>query len=95
MNHMQIGPEETELVGRWESTDGSLRADAVTDRINELVCAYLTSISASENGWERLYRDPADLRLWELTYPQSEMHGGGPPMLSLVSLEEARKKYNF
>jgi hypothetical protein len=91
---MQIGPKETELVGRWENIDGSVRGDFVADRINELIRVYLTPV-VIENGWERLYRDPADLRLWDLTYPQGEMHGGGPPMLTLLSLEEARKKYKF
>jgi hypothetical protein len=27
--------------------------------------------------------------------PQSEIHGGGPPMLRLLSLEEAHKEYKF
>ena len=67
----------------------------VANRINELTQTYLTWVSVSENGWEKLYRDPVDLRLWELTYPQSEMRGGGPPMLRLLSLEEAQKKYTF
>ena len=90
-----IRPDETELVGRWENIGGSVRADAVANRINDLTQTYLMRISVSENGWEKLYRDPVDLRLWELTYPQSEMHGGGPPRLRLLSLEEAQKKYTF
>ena len=92
---MQIRPEETELVGRWEKIDGSVRTDAVANRIDELTQTHLTRVSVSENGWEKLPRDPVDLRLWELTYPQSEMHGAGPPMLRLLSLEDAQKKYNF
>jgi len=90
-----IRPNETELVGRWENIDGGLRGDAVANRIYELTRTYLTRVAVSENGWEKLYRDPADFRLWELTYPQSEMHGGGPPMLRLLSFEEAQKKYKL
>ena len=44
-------------------------------------------------GWETLYRDPRDGRLWELTYPQSEMHGGGPRRLHVLSRDEAAAKY--
>jgi len=57
----------------------------------------LAKVAITESGWETLYRDPRDLRLWELTYPQSEMHRGGPPMLRCLclSLEEAKAKYGF
>jgi hypothetical protein len=91
----RIRPDETELVGGWENIDGALVADAAAIRIKELVHTYLTRIAASESGWEILYRDPTDLRLWELRYPQSEVHGGGPPTLRVLSLEEAKCKYNL
>ena len=90
-----IRPAETAIVGRWEIVSGSPRADSVANRINELTHTYLTRIAVSQDGWERLYRDPADSRLWELTYPHSEMQGGGPPMLRVLSVQEAREKYKF
>lgn len=90
-----LGPAETQLVGRCESMDGIPRPDSVTIRINELIRTHLTRIALSQDGWESLYRDPVDLRLWELTYPHSEMHGGGPPMLRVLSVQEAREKYTF
>jgi hypothetical protein len=40
-----------------------------------------------------LYRDPVTGRLWELTWPQSDLHGGGPPRLRLVQADEVRPKY--
>jgi hypothetical protein len=92
---MQIRPQETELQGRWESIGGTIQADAVATRIKKLTDTYLAKIAVSESGWETLYRDPTDLRLWELTYPQSEMHGGGPLMLRYLSIEEAEAKYSF
>lgn len=92
---MQIRPQETELLGRWESFGGTLRADAVATRIKKLTDTYLAKVAVSESGWETLYRDPTDLRLWELTYPQGEMRGGGPPMLRCLSVEEAEAKYSF
>jgi hypothetical protein len=90
-----IGPAETQLVGGWETISGSPRADAVANRINELTRTYLTRVAVSQDGWESLYRDPQDLRLWELTYPHGEMHGGGPAMLKVLSVQEAREKYKF
>ena len=92
---MRIRPDETQLVGRWENIDGRLRADAVAIRINELIRTYLTRVAVSEDGWGKLYRDPTDLRFWELTYPQSEMHGGGPPILRFLPAEDAQSKYKF
>ena len=92
---MQIRPEETELIGRWESTGGTIQADASAARIKELTDAHLTKVAVTHSGWGTLYRDPSDLRFWELTYPHSEMHGGGPPMLRYLSPEEAHTKYDF
>jgi hypothetical protein len=92
---MRIRPEETELIGQWESIGGTIRADASATRIKDLTDAHLTKVAVAESGWETLYKDPTDLRFWELTYPHSEMHGGGPPMLRCLSAEEAPVKYDF
>ncbi|NCC98721.1 MAG: hypothetical protein EOL95_03325 [Bacteroidia bacterium] len=46
-----------------------------------------------DNGWEILYKDNSDNRLWELIYPNSEMHGGGAPMLRTIDKESAISKY--
>jgi len=73
----------------------TIRVDAVAARIKELTDTHLRTIAVTENGWETLYRDPTDLRFWELTYPHSEMHGGGPPMLRCITAEEAHAKYTF
>jgi len=92
---MLIRPEETELVGRWENVDGAIRGDGVTNRITKLTGNYLIKIAVTESGWETLYQDPEDFRYWELTYPQSEMHGGGPPTLRCLPMQEAQHKYSL
>ena len=47
-------------------------------RIQQLIRDELVKIARDLTGWRVLYRDPKDGRLWQLSYPQSEMHGGGP-----------------
>jgi hypothetical protein len=52
-------------------------------------------VSPLSGAWETPFQDPNDGRFWERTYPHSEMHGGGPPRLTLMSTEKVRKKYGI
>lgn len=89
---MRLLPEEHELYGL---TAGG-QWDLVTQsRIQQLVSHRLERIGATDGGWSVLYRDPADGRYWELTYPQSEMHGGGPARLTELSQQEAQQRYDI
>jgi hypothetical protein len=88
-----IAPTETVLEGRWHIVGGVIRADDVAIRIEQLVEDHLKFVASREGGWTRLYRDPADGRYWELSYPSSEMHGGGPPRLETIPLEVVHKQY--
>ncbi|HJS44770.1 MAG TPA: Imm27 family immunity protein [Rhizomicrobium sp.] len=92
---MSIQPDESDLIGSWVFDGNRVTRDAVEQRIEKLIGSYLEEISISpESGaWEVLYRDPNDGRFWELTYPQSEMHGGGPKRLTNISDEMAASKY--
>jgi hypothetical protein len=58
-----------------------------------LIANHLVQLGADSSGWSELYRDPDDSRLWELTWPQSETHGGGPPRLICIPVDAARAKY--
>lgn len=73
-----------------------MRGDATCERIHWLTQNWLVQVAyiREGGGWETLYQDPSDGRLWERTYPQSEMHGGGPPRLELLTPEQAAEKYN-
>ncbi len=42
---MRIRPEETELVGRWETVNGAVCTDAIAKRIEELTRTHLTRIA--------------------------------------------------
>ena len=74
--HEELQPDETDLVGQWVNTGGRIQGDSDCLRIEWLISERLNRVVADGSGWDVLYRDPRDGRLWELTYPNSEMHGG-------------------
>jgi hypothetical protein len=90
---MKIGSNETELQGKWVLKKGTVTADDTCRRIELLTTIHLKNIKTDNTGWNTLYQDPKDGRYWELTYPQSEIHGGGPPRLRGLSKEEAKSRY--
>ena len=95
MTHTTPLRDEQELAGNWVKEGKTVRGDAITDRINWLVEHNLKKIAVGGGGWETLYQDPEDERYWERTYPQSEMQGGGPPKLQVLSPAQAKAKYQF
>ena len=91
----RIERDEKQLVGRWEGLGGRFVADPVAKRIDALVADNLIRVTASADGWSVLYRDPEDGRLWELTHPESELPGGGPPTLTNLTEREAHDRFAF
>ena len=81
---MSIRPEETEIRGAWIWADGKMVEDDASRRIRQLVEKHLVHMVTSKDGWVRLYRDPQDGRIWELSYPQGEAHGGAPMLMRVV-----------
>jgi hypothetical protein len=96
-NHRKLGPNETSLVGWWIMVAGRPEKDDVCLRIEWLTSEYLRQVAISKRygAWETLYRDPEDSRFWERTYPQGEMHGGGPPALTVIADTDAMAKYEI
>ena len=89
---MRLHPDEHELYGftadgQWDS--------AMQSRIQQLVSQHLQRLGVADGGWSVLFRDPDDGRYWELTYPRSEMHGGGPARLAELSQQEAQQRYDI
>jgi len=74
-----------------------LRPDAVERRIETLVNTWLIHLADDpiSGAWLRLYKAPSDGRLWELTYPQGEMQGGGPRRLRVITPAEAAQTFRW
>ena len=92
---MKLQTYEIDLVGKWISEGGKVGADTTCERIEWLIAHHLRQVAFSPQwgAWETLFQDPNDGRFWERTYPDSHMHGGGPPRLLMLSPEQAREKY--
>ena len=89
-----LAPGETELRGaRALGITGE--PDDVEARIVWLVAHELEPLGSASNGWDWLFRDPRDGRLWEQTYPLGSLHGAGPRRLANIALEQARAKYEL
>jgi immunity protein 27 of polymorphic toxin system len=92
----RLEPWETSLVGEWELVDGKVVGNEAEQRIGLLLATgYLQEVASRDSGWTTLYRDPDDGRLWELTYPHSGMHGGGPKQLEVIDGAEAARLYKL
>jgi hypothetical protein len=88
-----LQPGETDLIGNWVAQGSIVVGDDTTLRIKWLIAKRLDRLAADSGGWDTLFRDARDGRLWELTYPESEIHGGGPPRLRVMQPEVAQSKY--
>jgi hypothetical protein len=83
-------PTETELTGQWLLVSSKVVTDDTCGRIQQLITIELVRLATDSSGWGALYRDSQDSRLWELSYPQSGVHGGDPPKLTCISAERAK-----
>lgn len=89
----KLQKSEKELIGSWVKSNGSVECDDTCLRIQFLTANVLKEIKIG--NWCALYQDPNDDRYWELTYPQSQLHGGGPESLVFIPDETAEKKYKL
>jgi hypothetical protein len=91
---MDIDSTESEIVGQWiEQPADKVVADHSCERIDWLVKHALKEIFVNGDGWKALYQNPKDCAYWEMSYPFSHMHGGGPPKLTKLSSSVVREKY--
>jgi hypothetical protein len=90
-----LGPGEAQLTGRWLETADGIADDPVETRIKWLVANRLVAQGRSADGWDWLFRDPRDGRLWELTFPLGSLHGSGPRALRVIAARDASVKYGI
>ena len=88
MAEMQgMPPNPPDLTDQWVIRGGQTSSEGDAAAIDELLSSELAQIAVPDGGWRRLYRHRTTGRLWELSYPHSEMHGGGPRRLRELSLD--------
>ena len=94
---IKLSHDETELIGEWLFDGDNVEGDDNCSRIKWLTENILEKVAYSREygAWETLYVDKEDGRYWAMTYPKSHMHGGGPPALKCISVNDAHKKYDF
>ena len=84
----KIRASETKIEGKWTIRNGKVKNDSTSRRIDWLVKNCLTKIK--EENWETTFCDSDDGRCWLMSYPQSHMHGGGPPCLEVVECPDEK-----
>lgn len=87
-------PGTTKLRGHWtQDSSGRSVGDEVCEQIRILLTQRLKRIANGD--WTTLYRDTQDGSYWELSFPESHHHGGGPPMLERLDEAAAKARYRF
>jgi len=71
------------MFGSPEDGKVAARGDAAT--IDEMLATKLEEVRTDATNWLVIFRHRETNQLWELSYPQSELHGGGPRRLRLMS----------
>jgi hypothetical protein len=80
------------IAGRWVYDGKQVVGNKACEQIDSLLPT-LTLLGSRDGGWTRLYRSADRMVFWELTYPESHLHGGGAPRLESYSQDEVRANY--
>ncbi len=82
-------PFLTELNDVWARRDGKTVAEGDAKTIDELLQTKLVELKTG--NWAILYRHKDTEELWDLVYPQGEMHGGGSRRLRRLDHSDPEK----
>jgi len=74
----EIPSDRADLADRWVMRGPAVSNEGDADEIDALLSTELIEVAKADDGWRILYRHRATSALWELSYPNSERHGGGP-----------------
>lgn len=55
----------------------------------------LVQVLVDDVNWKILHRNPSNGDYWKEFFPQSEMHGGGPPVFLKISDEEVKREFKI
>jgi immunity protein 27 of polymorphic toxin system len=55
----------------------------------------LVQVVVDDVNWKVSHRNPVTGEYWKEFFPQSKMHGGGPPVFVKISEEEATREFKF
>lgn len=61
-SQMRIAADEVEIRGSWVMVNGRMTEDDQCRRISALIKTELQYVATSNDGWEKLYRDPRETR---------------------------------
>ena len=89
---MKLLPDEVLLEGAWIKTENGVDGDETCKRIHWLIENSLEFVKSG--NWEGVYLDTHDGRHWLVFYPQSELHGGGPPSMRVIDENEIGERFN-
>jgi hypothetical protein len=81
-----VPSDRADLVDQWIMRGSRMSLEGDARDIDALLSNELIRMTATDGGWRILYRHRTTGALWELSYPQSEMHGGGPRRLRELTL---------
>ena len=88
---VHIGEVKVVLQGAWIVNGHTVVADPTCQKI-ERILTTTRRIATRNEGWAMLHRDDEGM-LWELSFPESELPGGGPPRLESLTQAEADALY--
>jgi hypothetical protein len=78
-----------QLRDEWILSDNGMTAAGDAAAIDELLGSWLKKIATDASGWRILYVHEDTQQFWELSYPASEMQGGGPRLLTCLAISTA------
>ncbi|WP_133470152.1 Imm27 family immunity protein [Paraglaciecola marina] len=66
-----------------------------SETVKSYINANLVKVATDDSGWNALYLNKIDNQYWVLTYPRSEVHGGGHLELQKITELSAKRKFCF